>query len=192
MYWFQVNLIDNQNLQHQTGPNLLIVNDPSGMYVGWCMQLNWIDPLIKQNKHVWIQIIGFVTAKLHLEIKQVLSVLSGKQQDNFKHCCLTKWVNVAFFTWCCVCFSSTVFPFFPQKSPADRCKKIHAGDEVIQVNHQTVVRVTKGLDGILVEGRICFDSEIWGPAYNNWSVLNLHSLKALAINQWMVGARLHL
>uniref|UniRef100_A0A667ZZY4 Connector enhancer of kinase suppressor of Ras 2b n=1 Tax=Myripristis murdjan TaxID=586833 RepID=A0A667ZZY4_9TELE len=24
-------------------------------------------------------------------------------------------------------------------SPADRCKKIHAGDEVIQVNHQTVV-----------------------------------------------------
>lgn len=25
------------------------------------------------------------------------------------------------------------------KSPADRCKKIHAGDEVIQVNHQTVV-----------------------------------------------------
>ncbi|PWA17973.1 hypothetical protein CCH79_00003980 [Gambusia affinis] len=25
-------------------------------------------------------------------------------------------------------------------SPADRCKKIHAGDEVIQVNHQTVVR----------------------------------------------------
>uniref|UniRef100_A0A8B9KUW3 Connector enhancer of kinase suppressor of Ras 2a n=1 Tax=Astyanax mexicanus TaxID=7994 RepID=A0A8B9KUW3_ASTMX len=26
-------------------------------------------------------------------------------------------------------------------SPADRCKKIHAGDEVIQVNHQTVVRL---------------------------------------------------
>uniref|UniRef100_A0A672Q941 Connector enhancer of kinase suppressor of Ras 2 n=1 Tax=Sinocyclocheilus grahami TaxID=75366 RepID=A0A672Q941_SINGR len=26
-------------------------------------------------------------------------------------------------------------------SPADRCKKIHAGDEVIQVNHQTVVSV---------------------------------------------------
>jgi hypothetical protein len=25
------------------------------------------------------------------------------------------------------------------QSPADRCKKIHAGDEVIQVNHQTVV-----------------------------------------------------
>uniref|UniRef100_A0A8C5GLE7 Connector enhancer of kinase suppressor of ras 2 n=1 Tax=Gouania willdenowi TaxID=441366 RepID=A0A8C5GLE7_GOUWI len=27
-----------------------------------------------------------------------------------------------------------------EASPADRCKKIHAGDEVIQVNHQTVVR----------------------------------------------------
>uniref|UniRef100_A0AAV2L7V9 Connector enhancer of kinase suppressor of ras 2 n=1 Tax=Knipowitschia caucasica TaxID=637954 RepID=A0AAV2L7V9_KNICA len=26
-----------------------------------------------------------------------------------------------------------------EASPADRCKKIHAGDEVIQVNHQTVV-----------------------------------------------------
>lgn len=26
------------------------------------------------------------------------------------------------------------------QSLADRCKKIHAGDEVIQVNHQTVVR----------------------------------------------------
>lgn len=25
------------------------------------------------------------------------------------------------------------------QSPADQCKKIHAGDEVIQVNHQTVV-----------------------------------------------------
>jgi len=28
------------------------------------------------------------------------------------------------------------------QSPADRCKKIHAGDEVIQVNHQTVVSVS--------------------------------------------------
>lgn len=27
------------------------------------------------------------------------------------------------------------------QSLADRCKKIHAGDEVIQVNHQTVVRI---------------------------------------------------
>lgn len=27
----------------------------------------------------------------------------------------------------------------PLQSPADQCKKIHAGDEVIQVNHQTVV-----------------------------------------------------
>ncbi|KAG7259281.1 hypothetical protein CRUP_036210 [Coryphaenoides rupestris] len=26
-----------------------------------------------------------------------------------------------------------------ENSPADLCKKIHAGDEVIQVNHQTVV-----------------------------------------------------
>uniref|UniRef100_A0AAR2M4L2 Uncharacterized protein n=1 Tax=Pygocentrus nattereri TaxID=42514 RepID=A0AAR2M4L2_PYGNA len=29
-----------------------------------------------------------------------------------------------------------------ENSPADLCKKIHAGDEVIQVNHQTVVRIT--------------------------------------------------
>uniref|UniRef100_A0A8B9Z0V7 Connector enhancer of kinase suppressor of Ras 2 n=1 Tax=Buteo japonicus TaxID=224669 RepID=A0A8B9Z0V7_9AVES len=29
-----------------------------------------------------------------------------------------------------------------ENSPADRCKKIHAGDEVIQVNHQTVVCIT--------------------------------------------------
>lgn len=28
------------------------------------------------------------------------------------------------------------------QSPADQCKKIHAGDEVIQVNHQTVVSYT--------------------------------------------------
>uniref|UniRef100_A0A672THE5 Connector enhancer of kinase suppressor of Ras 2 n=1 Tax=Strigops habroptila TaxID=2489341 RepID=A0A672THE5_STRHB len=28
-----------------------------------------------------------------------------------------------------------------ENSPADQCKKIHAGDEVIQVNHQTVVSV---------------------------------------------------
>lgn len=28
------------------------------------------------------------------------------------------------------------------QSLADRCKKIHAGDEVIQVNHQTVVRLS--------------------------------------------------
>lgn len=28
------------------------------------------------------------------------------------------------------------------QSPADQCKKIHAGDEVIQVNHQTVVCIT--------------------------------------------------
>lgn len=28
------------------------------------------------------------------------------------------------------------------QSLADRCKKIHAGDEVIQVNHQTVVRIS--------------------------------------------------
>uniref|UniRef100_A0A8C6KR49 Si:ch211-26b3.4 n=1 Tax=Nothobranchius furzeri TaxID=105023 RepID=A0A8C6KR49_NOTFU len=29
-----------------------------------------------------------------------------------------------------------------ENSPADQCKKIHAGDEVIQVNHQTVVSYT--------------------------------------------------
>lgn len=34
---------------------------------------------------------------------------------------------------------SSVFRF---QSPADQCKKIHAGDEVIQVNHQTVVSHT--------------------------------------------------
>jgi len=34
-------------------------------------------------------------------------------------------------------FSLLQFP--PLQSPADQCKKIHAGDEVIQVNHQTVV-----------------------------------------------------
>ncbi len=31
------------------------------------------------------------------------------------------------------------FLLLPLQSPADQCKKIHAGDEVIQVNHQTVV-----------------------------------------------------
>ncbi|XP_070606827.1 connector enhancer of kinase suppressor of ras 2 isoform X4 [Erythrolamprus reginae] len=30
-----------------------------------------------------------------------------------------------------------------ENSPADRCKKIHAGDEVIQVNHQTVTLVSR-------------------------------------------------
>ena len=34
------------------------------------------------------------------------------------------------------CFKPNVSP---SQSLADRCKKIHAGDEVIQVNHQTVV-----------------------------------------------------
>lgn len=33
-----------------------------------------------------------------------------------------------------------IFLSCPQ-SPADQCKKIHAGDEVIQVNHQTVVSI---------------------------------------------------
>lgn len=39
-----------------------------------------------------------------------------------------------------VCFHCP-FPLqlLPPQSPADQCKKIHAGDEVIQVNHQTVV-----------------------------------------------------
>uniref|UniRef100_A0A6Q2ZI29 Connector enhancer of kinase suppressor of Ras 2b n=1 Tax=Esox lucius TaxID=8010 RepID=A0A6Q2ZI29_ESOLU len=32
-----------------------------------------------------------------------------------------------------------------ENSPADRCQKIHAGDEVIQVNHQTVVNYTRKL-----------------------------------------------
>lgn len=36
-------------------------------------------------------------------------------------------------------FSFSVLPFLLMQSPADQCKKIHAGDEVIQVNHQTVV-----------------------------------------------------
>lgn len=44
-------------------------------------------------------------------------------------------------------FLPYLFPMFlsvppqcvPLQSPADQCKKIHAGDEVIQVNHQTVV-----------------------------------------------------
>lgn len=38
-------------------------------------------------------------------------------------------------------FVSDLFHLYLSQSPADRCKKIHAGDEVIQVNHQTVVRV---------------------------------------------------
>uniref|UniRef100_A0A8B9D9T9 Connector enhancer of kinase suppressor of ras 2 n=1 Tax=Anser cygnoides TaxID=8845 RepID=A0A8B9D9T9_ANSCY len=32
-----------------------------------------------------------------------------------------------------------------ENSPADQCKKIHAGDEVIQVNHQTVVSTSEVL-----------------------------------------------
>lgn len=38
-------------------------------------------------------------------------------------------------------------PLPPLQSPADRCRKIHAGDEVIQVNHQTVVSLTPGPHG---------------------------------------------
>ncbi|XP_078265073.1 connector enhancer of kinase suppressor of ras 2 isoform X11 [Rhinoraja longicauda] len=34
-----------------------------------------------------------------------------------------------------------------ENSPADRCKKIHAGDEVIQVNHQTVPIIPKSPTG---------------------------------------------
>lgn len=39
-------------------------------------------------------------------------------------------------------FYSCVMCLPVHKSLADRCKKIHAGDEVIQVNHQTVVRLS--------------------------------------------------
>lgn len=35
------------------------------------------------------------------------------------------------------------------QSPADHCKKIHAGDEVIQVNHQTVVCIIAWLTSVL-------------------------------------------
>ena len=38
-----------------------------------------------------------------------------------------------------VSISFFLLQFLPPQSPADLCKKIHAGDEVIQVNHQTVV-----------------------------------------------------
>uniref|UniRef100_A0A8C2H218 Si:ch211-26b3.4 n=1 Tax=Cyprinus carpio TaxID=7962 RepID=A0A8C2H218_CYPCA len=36
-----------------------------------------------------------------------------------------------------------------ENSPADHCKKIHAGDEVIQVNHQTVVCIIAWLTSVL-------------------------------------------
>ena len=39
-------------------------------------------------------------------------------------------------------FSLTLLFLLHFQSPADRCKKIHAGDEVIQVNHQTVVCIS--------------------------------------------------
>lgn len=35
------------------------------------------------------------------------------------------------------------------QSPADQCKKIHAGDEVIQVNHQTVVSLNDNTEQYL-------------------------------------------
>lgn len=48
------------------------------------------------------------------------------------------------FTWivvsCVECLWLCLSLCVRLQSLADRCKKIHAGDEVIQVNHQTVVR----------------------------------------------------
>uniref|UniRef100_UPI00398F0F07 connector enhancer of kinase suppressor of ras 2 n=1 Tax=Pristiophorus japonicus TaxID=55135 RepID=UPI00398F0F07 len=44
-----------------------------------------------------------------------------------------------------------------ENSPADRCKKIHAGDEVIQVNHQTVPIIPKSPTGSVATptGTLC-------------------------------------
>lgn len=44
------------------------------------------------------------------------------------------------------------------QSLADRCKKIHAGDEVIQVNHQTVVRPHFLLSGLFC---VFFTFTVW-------------------------------
>lgn len=52
-----------------------------------------------------------------------------------------RWSSVGWL-WLSDCGSLSA----PQ-SLADRCKKIHAGDEVIQVNHQTVVRLQTLLSG---------------------------------------------
>lgn len=52
-----------------------------------------------------------------------------------------RWSSVGWL-WLSDCGSLSA----PQ-SLADRCKKIHAGDEVIQVNHQTVVRLQTLLPG---------------------------------------------
>lgn len=53
--------------------------------------------------------------------------------------------------FCLSCFtellSFTVFKCLRLQSPADQCKKIHAGDEVIQVNHQTVVSAKAATTG---------------------------------------------
>lgn len=49
-----------------------------------------------------------------------------------------KWIRVLIYPEF-VC--PLLLQFLPPQSPADQCKKIHAGDEVIQVNHQTVVSV---------------------------------------------------
>lgn len=48
-------------------------------------------------------------------------------------------------------------PILPLQSPADQCKKIHAGDEVIQVNHQTVVslKASKPNSVVIKNNSIC-------------------------------------
>lgn len=48
-------------------------------------------------------------------------------------------IAMVFISFCLLLSLLPDLHLLPVQSPADQCKKIHAGDEVIQVNHQTVV-----------------------------------------------------
>lgn len=61
-----------------------------------------------------------------------------------------------------VSISFFLLQFLPPQSPADLCKKIHAGDEVIQVNHQTVVsRKVFKLNAVVVKSHRECPFRVW-------------------------------
>lgn len=82
-----------------------------------------------------------------------LHVITGTTEGVSVNLSELPYVDAVLTAYSCVIFRAVVshwavwwhqlmgtFLCLSPQSLADRCKKIHAGDEVIQVNHQTVVR----------------------------------------------------
>lgn len=74
---------------------------------------------------------------------------------------LAQWIHTLLYPDF-VSISFFLIQFLPPQSPADLCKKIHAGDEVIQVNHQTVVsRKVSKLNAVVAKSHRECPFRVW-------------------------------